>query len=212
MNSGDLVQLKKEMSKRAKNSELKRTRTSPLGKLFNEIVDFTDTETRSNETVYEIYSKLPESEKNSLSPCGKRLAVIRHLLQYLEKIHDLTPRSNRTDIIAIPLYDMKIVVKVLNLIVVEGVYSCLPPKTGVPDLELPRSPAQSTFPSMPSFPSTYVPPGSEIPAEDELEEVQQRLRRARIRKFIALFVVSLGMLAMTSVAYLFLRFGRAPTE
>ncbi|ODV84143.1 hypothetical protein CANARDRAFT_184225, partial [[Candida] arabinofermentans NRRL YB-2248] len=61
-----------------------------------------------------------------------RLEVIRHLLHYLLQIHNLTPRSNNTDIIAIPLYDMKLVSQLLNIIVVEGVYACLPENTGIP--------------------------------------------------------------------------------
>lgn len=58
---------------------------------------------------------------------------------------------------------------------------------------------------MPGFGTTYIPSSTEAAGEDEFEEVQQRLRKVRLRKTIMLVVVASCMVAMSSVAYLFIR-------
>ncbi|MCE9606345.1 MAG: hypothetical protein K8U03_15730 [Planctomycetia bacterium] len=92
------------------------------------------------------------------------------------------------------------------------------PSSKSPPKHPPLTPASSPLPplpppgskgadlsAMPGFGTTYIPSSTEAAGEDEFEEVQQRLRKVRLRKTIMLVVVASCMVAMSSVAYLFIR-------
>ncbi|KAG7896745.1 hypothetical protein OGATHE_002548 [Ogataea polymorpha] len=126
----DLEKIKQDLKGFRPDPTYVRKRTTPLGKLFDKVSDFVGTHESPN-TIDEMYAKM-NVEESTDDKLKRRELVIHQLLQFLLQIHSLVPRNNQTDIIAIPLYDMKIVSKVVNIIVIEGVYTCLPPGIGFP--------------------------------------------------------------------------------
>ncbi|KAG7843053.1 hypothetical protein KL942_000149 [Ogataea angusta] len=132
-NSGNLIDLEKikqELKGFKPDPTYVRKRTTPLGKLFDKVSDFIGTQEGHN-TIDDMYAKLIV-DKYTDDKLTRRKLVIHQLLEFLLQIHNLVPRSNQTDMIAIPLYDMKIVSKLVNIIVIEGVYTCLPSGVGFP--------------------------------------------------------------------------------
>ncbi|KAG7869186.1 hypothetical protein KL918_000731 [Ogataea parapolymorpha] len=126
----DIEKIKQDLKGFRADPTYVRKRTTPLGKLFDKVSDFVGTHESQN-TIDDMYAKL-NVEKHTDNKLRRRELVIHQLLEFLLQIHSLVPRNNQTDIIAIPLYDMKIVSKVVNIIVIEGVYTCLPPGIGLP--------------------------------------------------------------------------------
>ncbi|KAH3664159.1 hypothetical protein OGAPHI_004873 [Ogataea philodendri] len=126
----DLEQVKQSLKGFKPDPTYVRKRTTPLGKLFEEISNFIE-DVSEEDPIKQLYSKLDNKDSND-DPVKQREKVIDQLLSYLLKIHNLVPRNNQTDLIAIPLYDMKIVSQIVNIIVVQGVYASIPPGIGFP--------------------------------------------------------------------------------
>lgn len=123
---------------------LKRNRSSKLSKTFDKIdgflklseYDYQSSKENENYIINLYFSRLPEEytkdAPTAISEIDKRYQVINYLLDNLVAIHNMTPRKNNTDMISIPLYDMKIVGNLINTIVVEGIYPCLPKGFSIP--------------------------------------------------------------------------------
>ncbi|KAG7705977.1 hypothetical protein KL950_003553 [Ogataea haglerorum] len=126
----DLTKIKQELKAFKPDPTYVRKRTTRLGKLFDKVSDFIGTQESPN-TIDEMYAKLDVEERTD-DKLKRRKLVIHQLLEFLLQIHNLVPRSNQTDMIAIPLYDMKTVSTMVNIIVIEGVYTCLPQGIGFP--------------------------------------------------------------------------------
>ncbi|OWB65343.1 hypothetical protein B5S30_g667 [[Candida] boidinii] len=123
---------------------LKRNRSSALSKTFDKIdgflklseSDYQSSKTNENCIINLYFTRLPveytKDAHTTISEIDKRYQVINYLLDNLISIHDMTPRKNDTDMISIPLYDMKIVGNLINTVVVEGIYPCLPKGFSIP--------------------------------------------------------------------------------
>lgn len=121
-----LESLKKELAKFKKGERLeKRARTTPLGKLFDEISESIRGYQSESDVISYLYSRFnPEGgQKDSVV---KRKDVIDKLLQYLLEINVLSAKKKDSNIISIPLYDIRVVGELTNLIIIHGIYSILP--------------------------------------------------------------------------------------
>ncbi|GMG25270.1 unnamed protein product [Ambrosiozyma monospora] len=141
LDSKQLKELKKNLSKFKKDPNFKRTRSSgPLGRLLNNIEKLITIPTPLSDnqnTIDALYDNLKsqtETTNDPVDPISIRAAVVHQLLDYIKQIHQSTLKKNQPDqtFISIPLYDIKLVGKLVNLIVTEGAYSCLPQGVGIP--------------------------------------------------------------------------------
>lgn len=127
MNENSLKELKSKLSEFKKDAnQTKRVRSTKIGILFDEINHFlTDP---PNGTIELLNSKL----KNTIEGGNPRKNVISQLLKYLNMINVLSEKPEDAKFISIPLYDMKIIGKLLNLIIVHGVYEIIPSRYLIP--------------------------------------------------------------------------------
>ncbi len=129
----ELNQLKIKLSKFHEDPNHKRSRNTPLAKLFGKITDTLGNYKTSNDRILYIYKRLPQNDSvTDVSSFQKRRSVIKYLLENILAIHQLSQENPNSKYISIPLYDMKVVEQMINIIVVDGVYSCLPDGVGIP--------------------------------------------------------------------------------
>ncbi|QPG76309.1 hypothetical protein FOA43_003695 [Brettanomyces nanus] len=128
-----LKELRKHLARFKKDASYKRPRNTPMAKDFGEISDYLDGYDTANDKISFLYKKLPtnEQKEHSLLIC-KRIAVVNRLMDYLWRIHQKSVQVTRSSFISIPVYDMKTVEQLVNVMVIEGVYSCLPDGVGIP--------------------------------------------------------------------------------
>lgn len=125
-NQKSLAELKKELEKFKKGDKIvRRFRTTPLGKLFDEISKIINGYENKSDVIGYLYSQLGGS-KEQKDAFEKRKFVISHVLDYLEKINGLSEKKEESAIISIPLYDLRIVGELTNIIIVHGIYSTMP--------------------------------------------------------------------------------------
>lgn len=136
MEEQDLARLKSELEKFKKGEKITgRSRTTPLGKLFQEISNkIGGYETQSNAVQY-LYKKFSGEENISADKIQQKKVVVDKILAYLDKINELSMKKDDSTMISIPLYDIRIVGDLTHLIVLHGVYSILPNEYIIP-LEL----------------------------------------------------------------------------
>lgn len=133
LSNEEIQELKTKLSKFHEDPNHKRSRNTPLAKLFGNITDTLGDYKSANNRIAYIYKRLPqENDAGDLSLFEKRSRVIKYLLDNILAIHRLSHENPNSQYISIPLYDMQVVEQMINIIVVDGVYSCLPDGVGIP--------------------------------------------------------------------------------
>lgn len=99
---------------------------SPLDLLFQEL-EFLQDANLDEESLQYLFQNLPNvSNSKNLSENEKRYEVVQHLFQNLRKISELSLENKKelTDknLISISLHDMKVLSKIVNFIIILGVY------------------------------------------------------------------------------------------
>lgn len=122
---GQLTDLKKQLSKFKEDPNYRRIRSSPTAKLFGRIALFIDGYDDASDKLDLLYQRLDEKST------PKRLAVVNQILGYLSEVHKFSIQREDTSFISIPLYDIRTLEKLMNILVVEGVYPCLPDGVGI---------------------------------------------------------------------------------
>ncbi|TID29238.1 hypothetical protein CANINC_002034 [Pichia inconspicua] len=127
-----LDELKLELEKFKRGEKIHtRSRTTPLAKLFDEISKKINGYEIQNDVISHLYSQFyPSTVLND--KVEKRRIVISQLLDYLAEINRLSEKKEGTTIISIPLYDIRIVGELANLIIIHGIYSIMPQEYLIP--------------------------------------------------------------------------------
>lgn len=121
-----LETLKRELEKFKKGEKIKkRSRTTPLGKLFDKIYDIINGYQSHSDVITYLYKNLG-GDLNQVDRLIKRKYVIYQILDYLSEINNLSVKKANTDIISIPLYDIRIIGDLTNIIIIQGIYSIIP--------------------------------------------------------------------------------------
>lgn len=121
-----LEDLKKELGKFKKGEKIqRRSRSTPLGKLFDKISKQIDGYQSQSDVINYLYTKLGGTNLET-ERVVKRKIVIHQLLEYLSQINLLSKKKEGVDIISIPLYDIRIVGDLVNIIIIHGIYSSIP--------------------------------------------------------------------------------------
>lgn len=135
LSEDQISHIKESLSKFREDPSYKRPRSNPMARLFGDISDFLDGYDDADEKIDFLYTKIenddPIVHPAPLTDAEERLDVIRALLKYLVQIHELSVPHKESKFISIPVYDMKLVEKLLNIIVIEGVYASLPRGVGI---------------------------------------------------------------------------------
>lgn len=161
-----LDELKHELEKFKRGEKVKgRSRTTPLGKLFEEILGKINGYENQSDVVNYLYTRF-ELPPEVNDKCEKRRVVINKLLDYLMKINNLSEKKEGSTIISIPLYDIRLVGELINLIILHGIYSIMPSEYLIP---LEQRKLQN-FKSSVTFSRTNFKAGSPI-----LEDILRKL-------------------------------------
>lgn len=121
-----LEALKKELEKFKKGERIKkRSRTTPLGKLFDEISENINDYQSQSDVINYLYKTL-SGDLNQIDRLIKRKFIIYKILDYLSQINTLSIKKANRDIISIPLYDIRIIGDLTNIIIIQGIYSIIP--------------------------------------------------------------------------------------
>lgn len=131
-NQKDLEQLKKELEKFQKGEKIQqRPRTTAIGKLFNEISKKLDGYQTQSDVVGYLYKQLG-GDSNEKDRLAKRKYVLETILDYFDRINGLSAKNSDSNIISIPLYDIRIVGEMTNIVIIHGIYSIIPPDFLIP--------------------------------------------------------------------------------
>jgi hypothetical protein len=121
-----LDELKKELAKFKKGEKIQgRSRTTPLGKLFDEVSKKLNDYQVQSDVISYLYNNL-DGDPTLTDRLIKRKYVVDQILAYLEKINKLSMKKDGTNIISIPLYDIRIVGELTNIVILHGIYSIVP--------------------------------------------------------------------------------------
>lgn len=121
-----LKQLKKELEKFKKGETIKgRSRTTPLGKLFDQISNKIDGFQLQKDVVGFLYNNFG-GDKTETDRIYKRRYVIGQILNSLSEINKLSMKNKESSMISIPLYDIRIVGELTNILIIHGIYSVVP--------------------------------------------------------------------------------------
>lgn len=125
MDEKSLKELKNKLSEFKKDpNQVKRSRSSKIGILFDEIDHFISIS--PNPSIEILNSNLPNLNDDP------RENVISKILNYFQRINSLSEKIPNAKFISIPLYDMKIIGKLLNLLIIHGIYEIIPIKYLIP--------------------------------------------------------------------------------
>ena len=121
-----LESLKQELAKFKKGERLeKRSRTTALGKLFDGITKKIQGYQAESDVIGFLYSRFGPHEEHADS-AARRKYVIDKLLNYLKEIDLLSTKKKGSNMISIPLYDIRVVGELTNIIIIHGVYAIMP--------------------------------------------------------------------------------------
>lgn len=134
MDQEKLEKLKKELEKFKKGEKIEgRSRTTPLGKLFNEISNKLSAYQSQTDAVKYLYNQFTDNDvETQIDQIQMRDVVISQVLEYFDKINELSMKKKDSTIISIPLYDIRIVGDLTNIILLHGIYSIIPNEYLVP--------------------------------------------------------------------------------
>lgn len=128
-----LESLKKELQKFKKGDRLEsRSRTTPLGKLFDEIFKKINGYQSQSDIITYLYNNFDGDSNNNDDRIYKRSYVIEKILNYLDQIKILSKKIPNSNIISIPLYDIRIIGDLTNIIILQGIYSIIPNEFLIP--------------------------------------------------------------------------------
>lgn len=116
------------------------SRETALDKVFRELSEFIKVDEKDPEdAISQLYAKL---KGNSSERSDQILSVMDKSFGFVSKIQDYSLRTEaenkasgdpeRVNLITISLHDMKYFNELMNLIIVQGIYPCLPPGIGIP--------------------------------------------------------------------------------
>lgn len=132
-----LKELKRNLECFKKGDKVKtRSRTTPLAKLFGQISKQIENYESQSDPIDYLFNSFRNSNNESTDILNdkveKRKYVIDIILNYFEKINELSAKQENADIISIPLYDMKVVGELTNILIVQGIYAILPHEFLIP--------------------------------------------------------------------------------
>ncbi|GAV30007.1 hypothetical protein PMKS-003513 [Pichia membranifaciens] len=121
-----LESLKQELAKFKKGEKVeKRSRTTALGKLFDGITKKIQGYQAESDVISFLYSRFGPHEGHADST-ARRKYVIDKLLNYLKEINLLSAKKKDSNMISIPLYDIRVVGELTNIIIIHGIYAIMP--------------------------------------------------------------------------------------
>ncbi|VEU19724.1 DEKNAAC100575 [Brettanomyces naardenensis] len=129
LTADQLDELKKQLAGLKTDSTYQRPRNTPMAKLLGEISDFLSGYDTADDRIGLLYDRVDAMYCDSTD---KRLSVVRQIVTYFYRVHEMSVPNEDTKFISIPLYGMKTIERLLNVLIIEGVYSSLPDCVGIP--------------------------------------------------------------------------------
>lgn len=116
------------------------SRETALDKIFRELSEFiTIDDKEPKDAIAQLYAKLDGDSNNRVDQIN---AVLAKSFEFVSKIQDYSLRKEaqnkasgdpeKVNLITISLHDMKYFNELMNLIIVQGIYPCLPTGVGIP--------------------------------------------------------------------------------
>lgn len=121
-----LQSLRQELAKFKRGERVeKRSRTTALGKLFDAITKKIEGYQTESDVISFLYAQFSPHQEQAGS-AARRKYVIDELLGYLREINVLSAKKKDSNMISIPLYDIRVVGELTNIIIIHGVYAIMP--------------------------------------------------------------------------------------